>query len=790
MKPKGMLVMVPLLAIRLTAASASETSFQGLGDLPGGSFYSRPFDVSSNGSVVVGFSISASSDPFEAFHWTEAGGMVGLGSLPGGDFHSVARGVSADGTVVVGYSSSELSQPDDEAFRWTEAGGMVGLGGLPGGDFRSYAMGTSANGTVVVGYGFVEGGETWWSPEAFRWTEAGGMVGLGSLPGGHFPLASKAFDVSADGAVVVGESSSESSGDYNEAFRWTQADGMVGLGDLPGGDFHSSARSVSADGSLIVGDGNITPVNPAEAFRWTQAGGMAGLGDLPGGSFWSDATGISADGSVVVGRSISANGWEAFIWTEETGLVSLRDLLVQSYCLDLSGWTLRNAWDVSPDGRMIVGDGTNPSGQTEAWIVALCPDQDGDGLCDDWEVSGLDCDGDGTIDLTLVGADLEHKDLYVEIDAMAGLAPDAGALSMVVSAFANAPVDNPDGTTGINLHLDIDETDIPVAAWPNAWDGFEAVKEVRFCTAAQRSDPNYDNILAAKEKAYRYCIFASSHSGSTSSGLAELPGDDFMVTLGLWTTPGGTVEQQASTFMHELGHTLGLDHGGDDDINFKPNYYSIMNYMWQIRIPAAIAGTAPELQAVHDSWQLDYSHSAFPTLEENALDEDAGLAGNAGVSLLVGPPMGRLAAQVVRMGGPVDWNRDGDTVDTGVAADISRIYWRDPASPGQLLEGHDDWGNLRFLRGHANFERGVHERFPTDELTLEMYQMMFDPCTGDFDGDTNIDRDDFTAFGICMTGPEGGPVGLECQCGDFDGDEDVDLADFGWLQVAFTGPLP
>ena len=39
--------------------------------------------------------------------------------------------------------------------------------------------------------------------------------------------------ISADGSVVVGQS-------RDQAFRWTQATGMVGLGDLPGGIFKRS----------------------------------------------------------------------------------------------------------------------------------------------------------------------------------------------------------------------------------------------------------------------------------------------------------------------------------------------------------------------------------------------------------------------------------------------------------------------------------------------------------------------------------------------------------------------
>jgi probable HAF family extracellular repeat protein len=53
-----------------------------------------------------------------------------------------------------------------------------------------------------------------------------------------------------------------------------------GLGFLPGDTYtYSAASGVSADGSVVVGRGE------SQAFRWTQAGGMVGLGVLPVGSF-------------------------------------------------------------------------------------------------------------------------------------------------------------------------------------------------------------------------------------------------------------------------------------------------------------------------------------------------------------------------------------------------------------------------------------------------------------------------------------------------------------------------
>ena len=128
--------------------------------------------------------------------------------------------------------------------------------------------------------------------EAFLWTAKRQMAPLGLLPGRDVSVA---FAVSNDGLVIVGQSESNSG---REGFRWTQSGGMSGIGDLPGGDSWSSASAVSAAGSVIVGGSHSS--FGIEAFRWTQAGGMIGLGDLPSDDFGSSASDVSADGSVII----------------------------------------------------------------------------------------------------------------------------------------------------------------------------------------------------------------------------------------------------------------------------------------------------------------------------------------------------------------------------------------------------------------------------------------------------------------------------------------------------------
>lgn len=150
---------------------------------------------------------------------------------------------------------------------------------------------------------------------------------------------------------------------------------MVGIGDLPGGEIQSIATGVSADGFTVVGGSSSfsSGTQAAEAFRWSQESGMVGLGDLPGGNFASSATDISANGNVVVGISHSDRGDEAFIWDEHHGMRSVYDILLSDPAIapQLDGWTFHAAVAVSDDGRTIVGDGTNPNGEREGWLVRL-----------------------------------------------------------------------------------------------------------------------------------------------------------------------------------------------------------------------------------------------------------------------------------------------------------------------------------------------------------------------------------------------------------------------------------
>jgi probable HAF family extracellular repeat protein len=93
---------------------------------------------------------------------------------------------------------------------------------------------------------------------------------------------------------------------------------------------------------------------------WAQR--LLWLGTLPGGD-WSEAYGVSADGSVVVGEAENAAGqWRAFRWTAAGGMQDLGTL----------GGGESEAWGVSADGSVVVGWADNAAGQSRAfrWTAA------------------------------------------------------------------------------------------------------------------------------------------------------------------------------------------------------------------------------------------------------------------------------------------------------------------------------------------------------------------------------------------------------------------------------------
>lgn len=303
------------------------------------------------------------------------------------------------------------------------------------------------------------------------------------------------------------------------------------------------------------------------------------------------------------------------------------------------------------------------------------PDTDGDGLLDGDEVLGTAAG----LDLPALGASPVHKDLFIEYDWFDDAAgcrahthrPTQAMLDRVTATFAAAPLANPDGASGIAVHHDVGQgapftggnlvadADGVIAGGVNGAD-FKAIKLASF--------------RAERLGVFHYCLLPHRYNtASGSSGQAELPGNDFVVSLACSVS----TENVANTIVHEIGHNFTLRHGGFENCNWKPNYNSVMNYKYQF--PGVDDDCTPPGDGV-----LDYSRGTRIDLDENDLDEDRGTCGAPSVNW---NGNGRLEAGIA-----YDLNRQGDDPkdavdDGGCAAALT------------VLRDNDDWSQVDLAAG-------------------------------------------------------------------------------------------
>lgn len=349
---------------------------------------------------------------------------------------------------------------------------------------------------------------------------------------------------------------------------------------------------------------------------------------------------------------------------------------------------------------------TDADGSTSEFSLV---DTDGDDLPDQWEQKGITIQGT-FIDLPKMGASPLHKDLFVHTDWMTATIykPDNSVIKKVIDAFGLAPLANPDGKTGVHLHVDLGPGSLmdPVKGTP--WGTLSKSGQLAFkdpiTTPPDWSDvDNFKKVYytpAHRDLIFHYACFCTNLDSQHHSGWSRsIPGTDFVVTLGggSWlTTTGwisgthaGTPLQQAGTFMHELGHNLGLHHGGDDEVNKKPNYLSVMNYTFQT------VGLLFASKPVSQTRSLDYSRRKLPTLNETMLSEATGISDPDKHDTFWSGACATNVNYYRKLAYPaLDWNCDGTLTPGTVAADINSSGFQT-----DTLKGFEDWSAVRFDGG-------------------------------------------------------------------------------------------
>ncbi|MBN8218304.1 MAG: hypothetical protein J0L75_16795 [Spirochaetes bacterium] len=333
-------------------------------------------------------------------------------------------------------------------------------------------------------------------------------------------------------------------------------------------------------------------------------------------------------------------------------------------------------------------------------------DADGDGIPDANEVAGATFAG---LPLHAWGARPGVPDLFMQIDTMDsesfGIQPFEASLALVRRSFARR---------GIAVHFDVG----------NLFHGEERAAAGRFdlrgkaalrpelglvAMTGSRRFAGLDTFRAAwleapRHLAFYYGLFVQAVSTEAGryegiAGMGTIGEPKAIIALGASMRVWGNVavNGQALTLMHEMGHNLGLRHGGFEDRNYKPNYYSIVNYLYSGWGLPSIGSTnegdryllynrpgrysnqpvwvegGPSLDPEAFSPRLDFSDGRGLALDEVHLDERAGL--------------GRKHSAWV------DWNGDGRT-NADLALDLNPRAL--PASNAERLRDWDDWGNLRY----------------------------------------------------------------------------------------------
>jgi hypothetical protein len=411
------------------------------------------------------------------------------------------------------------------------------------------------------------------------------------------------------------------------------------------------------------------------------------------------------------------------------------------------------------------------------------PDTDQDGICDNWETtSGLKVyypAGGGSWTLTYTNDPApkpDHKDIFVEIDHVDNTGKtgcndgrgntswklNSAAVNNVEAAFRGGHVLNDDGVTGVELHIYLDDplvdpdSTIPCIASLNVWkdtsgggdttiDSYDEAKRDNFgATTSERPSTNKGK---AKWQVFHYGISMPKQTQDpASSGVAEQLGNDFVVSIGASGFTWSTNHMQG-TLMHELGHNLGLYHGGPDVegndyyTNCKPNYPSVMTYIRQTNTPYSnnsltysddplTPGSISSNDPV-ENINLSLTASSWLNRVELVWGIDPTPEGTGPITVYSGDSVAwpGVAGDVSRTSSDIDWAGDGDIQDIDPVygnftnnLGISGCRGAD-ASPNTIV-GANDWADLKYDFRTLNpdaFETGFGDRqyFP-EELDTTM----------------------------------------------------------------------
>ncbi|GEM_PF-3489151 len=295
------------------------------------------------------------------YYWTHGVTMTDLiVSLS----QSYVTGMSGDGITVVGHTAGR-------AWYWRSLDHLRVELPYNTVDYRaSRATDASTNGNRIVGAVDRQGNG---SPLVILWNRLNptSPTIINPLPGDAacFPVA-----ISGNGQVVVGDSTIFNNGDYHTAFVYREG-ASPAVEELPplSGNNYSSASGLSRDGLWAIG---VSTTYGSAVYRgvvWnTQTRGASPTPELYRGENFSPLA-ISADGGVVVGNTFDPTHTfvTVAVWRRNQGEIRELNELAADLGIDVDGWVMDYAIDVSADGKVFACAASRPLGAGTQRCVAL-----------------------------------------------------------------------------------------------------------------------------------------------------------------------------------------------------------------------------------------------------------------------------------------------------------------------------------------------------------------------------------------------------------------------------------
>src|SRR5262249_20133276 len=250
------------------------------------------------------------------------------------------------------------------AAKWLGGTDWQPLGPIPGGgpcdtDLAS-AWGVDHYGQTLVGLG--------WPPQACRPHRATWELGAGGPATDRGTLvpnsATRANAISGDGRVIVGWQDDEFGNRLGA--RWVN--GVEEYITTPAGENVGEVEAVNFDGTTMIGSSYPYGNGLRIAWVWTARRGFTAIDSGPVFSY-NTPTAVSEDGSVVGGLAREQSQGRARAWIfKNNSLIWLTDYLNNKKKL-AQGWIITSVAGISGDGTTIVGEGIDPSGQAEGFVI-------------------------------------------------------------------------------------------------------------------------------------------------------------------------------------------------------------------------------------------------------------------------------------------------------------------------------------------------------------------------------------------------------------------------------------